>query len=202
MGFLLNSDDQTPPKKKKPVRPLMPEEKALWRDVTADIKPFYAQDEVKLDAPILPPPQENNQTIDRYSLLPLPSTYMSLSRDMDRRTRDKLVKGKMPLDARLDLHGMTQDQAKSALDGFIRASYAAGRRCLLVITGKGQGTDHSERHWDAGDYAPRGVLRQRVPEWLNGSDYAAIILNISPAQPKDGGAGALYVYLRKNPSRL
>lgn len=198
----MNPTDPPPPKKKKQVRPLTPEEKNLWRDATADISPFHAQDvPVRDEADFSMPPRHiPDQKI--VPALPLSPFHSVPSRDMDRRTRDKVMKGKMPVDARLDLHGLTQDQAKKALDGFIRASYAAGRRCLLIITGKGQGADHAERHWDAGDPAPRGVLKQRVPEWLNGPDYAAIILNISPAQPKDGGTGALYVYLRKNPGRL
>lgn len=109
----------------------------------------------------------------------------------------------MTIDARLDLHGLTQDRAKIALEQFIISSYVSGRRYLLVITGKGAPESEHQRHLDTGDrgLSPRGILKQRVPEWLRGAALDSLVLNVSPAQPKDGGSGALYVYLRKNANR-
>ena len=86
----------------------------------------------------------------------------------------------------MDLHGMTQDQAHRALNAFIDASSHAGRRCVLVITGKGGRGDGSV-----------GVLREQVPRWLNQAPLRPLVLAFSYATPKDGGEGALYVLLKR-----
>ncbi len=92
----------------------------------------------------------------------------------------------MPIDGRLDLHGMTQDAAHRALVSFLGEAQGAAKRCVIVITGKGLGADGSV-----------GVLREAVPRWLNEPELRGRILTFSHAQPKDGGTGALYVLLRR-----
>ena len=104
---------------------------------------------------------------------------------VDRRTAERLKRGRLSIDARLDLHGLTQAEAHRALNAFIAASFEAGRRCLLVITGKGLGREDG------------GVLRSKVPHWLNQSPNRARVLAFDYAQPRDGGTGALYVMLRR-----
>jgi DNA-nicking Smr family endonuclease len=95
----------------------------------------------------------------------------------------------MPIEARLDLHGLTQAEAHHALSRFIAGSRAVGRRCVLVITGHGRFSG--------------GVLKQAVPRWLHEAEMRPHILAISPAQPQHGGAGALYVLLRRfRPSEI
>jgi DNA-nicking Smr family endonuclease len=79
---------------------------------------------------------------------------------------------------------MTQSEAHAALRAFVRSARAAGRRCILVVTGKGSA-------------ATGGVLRREVPRWLDEPELRAGILGVVEAQPKDGGAGALYVLLRR-----
>lgn len=106
--------------------------------------------------------------------------------DLDKRTGQKLVRGKLPLEGRIDLHGMTQEQAHRHLARFIETSAEVGKRCVLVITGKGA---------KAGGEI--GVLRAAVPRWLNGSDLRPLVLAIRYAQAKDGGEGALYVLLKR-----
>ena len=103
---------------------------------------------------------------------------------IDRRTAERMKKGDMDIDGRLDLHGMMQDTAHSALRGFVMASSEMGRRCLLVITGKGnrEGT---------------GVLRREVPRWLNEPSLRPFVLAFSYAQPRHGGEGAIYVLLKR-----
>lgn len=104
---------------------------------------------------------------------------------VDKRTDEKVRKGRMGIDGRIDLHGMTQSEAHHALSGFIRRSHAAGRRMVLVITGKGQ--------------MPRGegVLRLSVPRWLREADVGPLVLSVHQAQPQHGGNGAYYVLLRR-----
>lgn len=105
---------------------------------------------------------------------------------MDRRTATRLRRGQLPLAARLDLHGLPAPAAQAAFERFIRHHHARGDRCVLVITGKGQrsGTDG-------------GVLKRELPHWINLPHLRPLILATTPAQPKDGDAGAMYVMLRR-----
>ena len=105
---------------------------------------------------------------------------------MDRRTAERLKGGRMIIAARIDLHGMPAVAAQAAFERFIISSHARGHRCVLVITGKGQrsGTDG-------------GVLKRELPRWLNLPQIRPLVLATTPAQPKDGGAGAMYVLLRR-----
>jgi DNA-nicking Smr family endonuclease len=116
----------------------------------------------------------------KSGLLPLEH---GTSPGVDRRTADRFRKGRMTVDGRLDLHGMTQEQAHSALHSFIERAAANGLRCLLVITGKGMRGE--------------GVLRRMVPRWLNDSRLRPLILSFSHAQIPDGGDGALYVLVKR-----
>jgi DNA-nicking Smr family endonuclease len=107
---------------------------------------------------------------------------------VDRMTLERLSLGRVNVEARIDLHGMDQRQAFAALMGFMDGSARAGRRALLVITGKGALSQGG------------GVLRRNVPQWLMASPFARRILTITPAHTRHGGDGALYVLLRKSRS--
>ena len=102
---------------------------------------------------------------------------------IDRRSARKIQQGKMGLDARVDLHGLSQLQARHRLHSFIYRSVEMGLRTILVITGKGK--------------AGRGVLRENVPQWLSEPPLSEVIIAFGPSQPQDGGAGALYVRLKR-----
>jgi DNA-nicking Smr family endonuclease len=104
---------------------------------------------------------------------------------VDRATAERLKRGRYPVEAYLDLHGMIQAEAHRALEGFVAGSRAAGRRCLLVITGHGR--------------LGGGVLKAAVPRWLGEPELRRHVLALAPAQPQDGGSGALYVLLRRLP---
>lgn len=108
---------------------------------------------------------------------------------IDKRQAERLKRGRTEIDARIDLHGMTQAEAHRRLDAFIHASVKAGRRCVLVITGKGLTSELSGRG--------SGVLREAVPRWLNERPLRGHVIAVSHAQPKDGGHGALYVLLKR-----
>ncbi len=104
---------------------------------------------------------------------------------VDRRTADRLRRGQLPIEAEIDLHGLTQADAHRALTAFIAGQQAAGRRCVRVITGKGTFREGG------------GVLRAAVPRWLNEAGLRDRVLAISHAQPRDGGEGALYLLLKR-----
>ena len=137
---------------------------------------------------------------------------------LDRRTQTKLKRGKLEIEGRLDLHGMTQDQARAALNRFIPAMQRQNKRCVLVITGKGKGRDWRgdplpvpDAPWEKkgkmrgpsrgrGFEMPTrsGILREQVPRWLREEPIGAMVVSVEQAQPRHGGTGALYVYLRRN----
>lgn len=109
-------------------------------------------------------------------------------------TQDKLRRGLMEPDARIDLHGMTQGVAHRTLFTWLAAAHARGYRLVLVVTGKGNPKNDENAPWMM---SAHGVLKQMVPRWLNEPELAALIASVQPAHVKHGGDGALYVYLRK-----
>ena len=111
------------------------------------------------------------------------------TRDIDRRTANRLKQGRLPIEGRLDLHGMIRDVAFQAVQGFVQSSALDGKRCVILVTGKGLGQRGG------------GVLRNEVPQWLNLPANRKYIISFTYAQPKDGGTGALYIYLRR-PDRI
>lgn len=116
---------------------------------------------------------------------------------LDRNTARRLKQGRVEPDARLDLHGMTAEQAHNALRAFIFREQMRGGRCVLVITGKGgrfQDDDFAMRPSVPG----QGVLKTLTPQWLSTPPLSQLVVGVYQAHVRHGGAGALYVYLRKN----
>ena len=109
-------------------------------------------------------------------------------------TQDKLKRGLMEPEARIDLHGMTQGAAHRTLFTWLAAAHSRGYRLVLVVTGKGNPKNDENAPWMT---SAHGVLKQMVPRWLNEPELAALIASVQPAHVKHGGDGALYVYLRK-----
>ncbi|MCC7016261.1 MAG: Smr/MutS family protein [Rhodospirillales bacterium] len=120
---------------------------------------------------------------------PLPTLHPGAAPGVDRNTAASLRKGEMPVEATLDLHGYTQNEAHSALIGAIARARVLGQRCLLVVTGRGGSVDAEGR--------TTGVLRANVPRWLNESPLRAHVLAFAKAKPRHGGEGALYVLVRR-----
>ncbi len=170
---------------------------ALWREVTKSVTPLPGRRVAppKPPAPPIADPKPSPGRADmrsRAMQAPLPVAPAALpplkpgaSPGVDRRTSERLRKGRMEIDGRIDLHGMTQAAAHTALNGFIIQSHRCGRRVVLVITGKG----------NIGKGG--GVLKAEVPNWLNQEPIREKVLAFFPAQPKDGGSGALYVLLKR-----
>jgi DNA-nicking Smr family endonuclease len=114
-----------------------------------------------------------------------------LSAGLDRRARQRLARGVDPIEARLDLHGHTQAAARAALLRFVQQAQADGSRFTLVITGKGART---------GEAGERGVLRRQVPLWLALPEFRSYVVGFEDAHAGHGGAGALYVRIRRQRS--
>ena len=109
-------------------------------------------------------------------------------------TQERLRKGLIEPEARIDLHGMTQAAAHRALFAWLTNAHKSGHRLVLVVTGKGNPRNEEGAPWMS---SPHGVLKQMAPRWLNEPELAALIAHVRPAHVKHGGDGALYVYLRK-----
>lgn len=123
---------------------------------------------------------------------------------VDGNTAERLRRGQLEPEARLDLHGMSERDAHRALVTFVRAARMRKLRLLLVVTGKGGGRRKEETAtaFDIGlDMQARGILRSLTPRWLREPGLAEMIADIREAHRRHGGAGALYVYLRKGDVR-
>ena len=141
----------------------------------------------KTRRPGSPPTGERKIRIDAsVSGLPNPG--------FDRRTAQRLREGRMEIDGRLDLHGLTLAQAHVAVISFIERMVASDKRCLLIITGKGERETPKDMPWYE---QPRGQIRQVLPAWLADPSLAQFILSTAPARPEHGGSGACYVLLRR-----
>ncbi len=119
---------------------------------------------------------------------------------LDGRAAERLRRGLLKPDGRLDLHGFTEAAAHRALITFLRSAQMRGHRLVIVITGKGGRPPADDAPFDLElDARSRGVLKSMVPRWLAQSPLAGIVATSREAHRKHGGGGALYVYLRKNP---
>ena len=113
---------------------------------------------------------------------------------LERRERRGLERGTLAIEARIDLHGLYQAEAHAALVGFLLRARAAGHARVLVVTGKGgEGFGGHDR----GGCSERGVRRRSVPHWLRGPELRGLVLGFEEAGRQHGGAGALYVRLRR-----
>ena len=155
----------------------------IWRSVTADVKPLTGgRKPVRVDTDLKPvspkvTPAPAVVTPLRKAQEPL---KLGQAPGVDKRTAERVRRGQLPIEGRLDLHGHTRESAHRALCGFLAAAWESGRRGVLVVTGKGQ-----------------GILKDAVPRWLNENPIRGRVLLVAQAQPKDGGGGALYVLLRR-----
>jgi len=181
-------------------RPLSADEKALWEHVTQSVRRVDTDKQGVLDPDIDDDsghiPQKRPAKTRRAPTRPIsepapsPPAHVPLSHGttagMDRRTAQRLKRGKLDIQGKIDLHGHTQAAAHRELEDFLHRRYMAGARTVLVITGKG----------DLIGGRP-GVLRAAVPRWFNEMPMRQWVAGFSYAAPKDGGDGALYVRLKR-----
>jgi DNA-nicking Smr family endonuclease len=180
---------------------LSPEDKDLWRHVTRDAQPLKKRAQPREETPEpeagaketepakAKPKAASARAAPAAPGRPAPPPEPALSHGtiagVDRRSAERLKRGKLPIEAKLDLHGHTQAEAHRELDAFLARAQGAGKRCVLIVTGKGTTKETG------------GVLRAQVPRWLNEPANRARVLAFAHAQPQHGGHGALYVLLRR-----
>ena len=193
-------------------RSISREEEKLWRQVTEGIEPLSPAHPGAQLAKHVPP--GNDPTVRKARvpankdqgkptrLSPLPTAISAPisapilsakkhpeltpgnSAGLDKRNAQRLKRGQLRPEARVDLHGMTQVEAHAELNGFIAECRMADLRYVLVITGKGSVREG-------------GVLRRMVPRWLNQPPLRGMVIAIEQATPRDGGGGAYYLLLRR-----
>lgn len=112
---------------------------------------------------------------------------------LERRARQKLARGNLPIDAAIDLHGLHQPEAHRALHAFLSRAQREGGKIVLVVTGKGE-TRPAEGF-------ETGVLRRVVPLWLKAPEWRGLVVGFEEAGRPHGGSGALYVRLRRGERR-
>jgi DNA-nicking Smr family endonuclease len=131
-----------------------------------------------------------------------PSSPKKHTAGLDGNTAERLRRGQLDPEARLDLHGMTESTAHRALVTFLRAASSRGLRLVLIVTGKGGKRAVPDEPFDLElDVRARGVLNAMTPRWLAEPELAGFVADVRLSHRRHGGAGALYVYLRKLKSR-
>jgi len=181
-----------PPRRK---RGLSEEDRALWESVAKQVKPLRKRHRpskpsvasTEADSKVAPKPAASLRYVTPARIVapskpePLPLAPIG------RRERSHLSRGRKEIDARLDLHGMTQTRAHRALFGFLQRAHHDGLTFVLIITGKGKMGAESER----------GVLRRQVPQWLGLPEFRSLVVGFEEAHIGHGGEGALYVRVRR-----
>ena len=189
---------------------LSAEERALWEQAARALKPLKGKPRVHgrgaEEAPPSAPRAPEKPVAHRKGAAPAGPTAKTAAplgapplADLDRRKARRIGSGKIEIEGRIDLHGLRQAEAHSALRRFLARSHAAGRRWVLVITGKGAPLRRGEDEDDLVGVreGERGVLKRNVPRWLEEPELRAIVVGYTTAAIRHGGEGALYVQLRR-----
>jgi DNA-nicking Smr family endonuclease len=184
-------------------RQLSEEERALWSGVARSITPLRGgKKSVRMPVAggerALEPPTRSAKPLakpraekPRAQAHALPLAKSLPLAPLGRRLKQRVARGRESIDARLDLHGMTQSEAHTALLDFLQRARSDGARIVLVVTGKGA------RSGEGNPGLERGVLKRQVPNWLSLPEFRALVIGFEDAHVGHGGQGALYVRLRR-----
>lgn len=180
-------------------RRLAPEEAALWARVMENVRPIEPGRRLAVPPVATPVPQPKpsrpvkapapRPAAPKVEPLRRPSVGVTLDGGWDRR----LSRGLVEPDRTIDLHGHTLNTAYRLLDGALGHAVAAGERVILLVTGRPPRAGSERPH-------ARGAIRAAVGDWLAGSRHSGAIAAVRGAHPRHGGAGALYIVLRRSKS--
>lgn len=187
-----------------PSRPLRPDERELWRRFASSVRPLDAKRLKALDEAVPPPeprPEARPLPIPAQTPRDLPRPPdVSARRPADRSSDRRLRRGRVEVEARLDLHGLTASAARGELLRFLMRARVRGFGTVLVITGKGAGARAQDESrfepWSVDARPLPGVLRRAFADWMAEPDFAPVCAGYSPAHARHGGSGAFYVILR------
>lgn len=172
----------------------------LWTEVTETLLPLRPLRRARMSTPLpLPPVQQPKPKPPKFNAMPSYQSPQTPAKPpvgvIEPRLRQKLGRGRVPIDGTLDLHGMRQDEAYAALARYLQARAARGDRTVLVITGKGL----KKVNGDPTTIVERGVLRTMLPTWLNSPELSPLVAGWDQSAQGHGGEGAWYVRLRRQP---
>lgn len=183
-----NLNKKTPPLSQPDIN-----DKKAWEEAVKDVKKTHQ------------PPEFDDNSVITVEIRPVVNVFEAYQGDkldnietdsyagIDRQTVKKFKREEYPVEAVLDLHGTTEKDAASQVRAFITNAYAAQKRCVMIITGKG--SMHKEQEDDI--FASRGILKFSVPNWLNSPELRPLILTYKHPSEALGGSGALYILLRR-----
>jgi DNA-nicking Smr family endonuclease len=184
----------TPPPRRK--RGLSEEDRALWESVAKQVKPLRKRHRAakppaapEAEVSVAPKPVASPKPLAPAKIPAPPKQQPPPLAPIGRRERSHLSRGRTEIDARLDLHGMTQTRAHHRLFTFLQRAHSDGLTFVLVITGKGK---------VGGAESERGVLRRQVPLWLSLPEFRTMVVGFEEAHIGHGGEGALYVRVRRS----
>ena len=166
-------------------RDLSDDDRILWNLVARSARPLKGKAAVEIPDVIEPKPTPAAAPVNGVPAPAAKPKPQHVAHSLDDQTLHKLKKGRLPIEGRVDLHGMTQDEAYSLLLTFLHRAHAGGIRYVLIITGKGSSS--------GGD----GILRRAVPAWLSTPAFRHLVSSHDHAARNHGGSGALYVRLRR-----
>ena len=182
-------------------KPFEVADRDLWEEVRRSVRPLQrlkalrdAAAPLSLQAPARPRP---------VAAIPVHKPVRHSPPELtglDRRTEQRLMRGKVEIDARIDLHGTGLESARMQLLGFLHRARAEGARLVLVITGKGASpfsrhTLHGRDHFHSPER--EGLIRRRATEWFHEPEFRNLVSGFQPAHPRHGGGGAFYVKIRR-----
>ena len=174
------------------------QDRLLWGRVARTVKAYHGElpepaAEEETQSKPRPPSSGSGQENRPVSARPVRTRVTPAAgtqpQPLERPVYRKLARGRLPLEATIDLHGLTQGQAHGLLHRFLVMAQAQGMRHVLVITGKGSGS------------GGEGVLRRAVPMWLSKPEFSGLASGYEPAARTHGGEGALYIRLKKKDRR-
>ncbi|MEW4468651.1 Smr/MutS family protein [Parasphingorhabdus sp. JC815] len=181
-------------------RPLTAGEKALWQKLIETVEPLDPGRVRRVKAlPVAKKLPEVRGPITTETFGGPPAKAIPLRQQvavpekagLDGHWDRRLNKGVVQPDVTIDLHGYTLSSAHGRLDSALELSIAAGHRAILLITGKARSADQRQRE------GGRGAIRAAISDWLAASRHAPYIAAVRRAHPRHGGAGALYIILRR-----
>jgi DNA-nicking Smr family endonuclease len=187
---------------KRPEKPIVKDDDGFFKNAMSDVTPISDQKGEKVEPSGKTKRPAHKVSDGEEEVIAHLQNLVAGSIDMDfsfsdeyiegaisgigRNTMKKLKRGELPVQAHIDLHGLTKKDAEEAVRRFLITSHYRGLRCVLIIHGRGLNSPNS---------IP--VLKERIPVWLNRGPARKIVMAFSSAQPYDGGTGAIYVLLRK-----
>lgn len=169
-----------------------PEDETFWSEITGEVK--------KIKQPVIAPAKKvvlkevvptirMNEVYQGNTLDELGEGDLA---DIDGSMAKRFKRGEFRIEAELDLHGYTEERAYGAVEEFIKRAYLQNKRCVLIITGKGMVHDDNRDI-----FSSKGLLKERVPQWLNRPELRPLILSFRHPDIKQGGSGSLCILLRR-----